>query len=276
MKGALFSINTEEENKLPFILKSIGSRIHQEHITRPDGYPDFHWLHCTNGEGKLILADTEHLIRPKTGFFLFPGIPHEYYALKKPWETHWITFGGSASKNTVELLNFKQDGVYANMDTTRLDILMSDIFHRAQLFSVYRGFECSQLVYKFIIELKYCIDTSLSGIKNTPSKLLPVMIYIESHYNEAPTLDDMASVIHVSPRHLCRLFKHFLNVSPFDYLTRYRIKKAKEALIAPSNHTIGEVARLTGYGSASYFCSVFKSNEGLTPQEFRQMHKSIK
>jgi len=274
MKDAVFLMATEEESKLPFVLESIGSRANQEHIVRPDGYPDFHWLHCTSGTGMLIVDNKEFLIQPNTGFFFFPGIPHEYFALTEPWETNWITFGGHASADTVKLLKYKEYGVYANLDTAYLDSLLNEIYNQALAYSPFRAFVCSHLVYRFIVELKNCMDASASGNRNYPARLQPVISFIESNYNKAPSLEDMAAVIGVTTRHLCRLFKQLLNITPFDYLTGYRIKKAKEILISEPNPTINEVAEMSGYHNTSYFCSVFKEKEGLTPLEFKRIHKS--
>lgn len=274
MKDAVFLMVTDEESKLPFILKSIGSRPNQEHIDRPDGYPDFHWLHCSSGTGRLIVGNREYLIHPDTGFFFFPGVPHEYYALTEPWETYWITFSGHAAMDTVKLLKYKHYGVYTNLDTAYLCSLLGEIYSKALVFSPFRSFVCSHLVYRFIVELKNCIEASASGHRNYPARLQPVISFIESNHNKALSLEDMAEVIDVTTRHLCRLFRQFLNITPFDYLTGYRIKKAKEILISASNPTIKQVAGMTGYHSASYFCSVFKEKEGITPLEFKRIHKS--
>lgn len=274
MKKAVFSMVTEEERKLPFVLESIGSRTNQEHIVRPDGYPNFHWLHCTSGTGTLIVGNREYLINPNTGFFFFPGIPHEYFALTEPWETYWITFSGHTAMYTVEILKFKPYGVYTNLDTAFLGSLLKEIYNEAVVSSPFRAFTCSHLVYRFIVELRNCIDTSASGHRNYPVRIQPVISFIESNYNKTPSLEDMAAVIGVTTRHLCRLFKQSLNITPFDYLTGYRIKKAKEILISESNPTIKEAAEMSGYHNTSYFCSVFKEKEGLTPLEFKRIHKS--
>ena len=274
MNDAVFLMVTEEESKLPFILKSIGSRANQEHIFRPDGYPDFHWLHCTSGTGMLVIDNKEYLIQPNTGFFFFPGVSHEYFALTEAWKTYWITFSGHAAMDTVKLLKFKKYGVYTNLDTAFLGSLLKEIYNVSLAFSPIRAFVCSHLVYRFIIELKNCIDASAFGNRNYPARLKPVISFIESNYNKAPSLEDMAAVIGVTTRHLCRLFRQLLNITPFDYLTGFRIKKAKEILVSESNPTIKEAAEMSGFHSTSYFCSVFKEKEGLTPLEFKRIHKS--
>lgn len=274
MKNAIFSIVTEEESKLPFLLKSIGLRADQEYMARPAGFPDYHWLHCVRGRGRLILDNKEYTVVKSTGFFMCPDIPHEYYATERPWETHWITFNGHAAGSVVDIMNLRPAGVYPNLDISCLDLLMDEIYARANVFTPYRGLECSHLVYQFLIKLKYCIDMSPATQKKSPAGLQPVILYIEKNYNRSPSLDEMAEEIHVTPRHLCRLFRRLLNMSPFDYLTEYRIKKAKEAIIASGNLSVKEIAAQAGYNDTSYFCSLFKKHEGLTPTEFKKMHRA--
>lgn len=164
---------------------------------------------------------------------------------------------------TVEILKFKPYGVYTNLDTAFLGSLLKEIYNEAVVSSPFRAFTCSHLVYRFIVELRNCIDTSASGHRNYPVRIQPVISFIESNYNKTPSLEDMAAVIGVTTRHLCRLFKQSLNITPFDYLTGYRIKKAKEILISESNPTIKEAAEMSGYHNTSYFCSVFKEKRGL-------------
>lgn len=84
MEGAFFPVITETDGKLPLVLKSIGYSKNQEYIVKVDGYPDFHWLHTIKGRGRLILDGEEYEIKPYTGFFLCPGIPHEYYSASHP------------------------------------------------------------------------------------------------------------------------------------------------------------------------------------------------
>lgn len=159
------------------------------------------------------------------------------------------------------------------MDTTRLDLLLQELFEISRVSFPYKSFECSQLVYKFMIELRYCLDLSTSGKKDVCDRVRTVIEFIDVNYAEDLSLEDMAAVIHVTPRHLCRIFKKAVNMRPFDYLKAYRVKKAKEILISDEQLTVNEVACKAGYNSTSYFCSVFKEIEGLTPLEFKQLHK---
>ena len=78
--------------------------------------------------------------------------------------------------------------------------------------------------------------------------------------------------IHAMPFHydyLRKLFKKEVGVTPLEYLTRVRMKKAETMLSAMSNdYSVAEVARLCGYDDALYFSRVFKKSLGCAPSAF--------
>jgi AraC family transcriptional regulator, arabinose operon regulatory protein len=274
MKNSVFPIITEEESRLPFYVKSIGLRENQEYIFRPSGYTEYHWLHSARGKGKLLLHGREHMISEGMGFFFHPGIPHEYYAVEEPWETHWVTFDGQGVRQLVDLLGFNEWGVFHLVNVQLLERLMNELHIAAQSANAYKGFDCSALLYRFLIELKSCITLGDNRQKSSRHELLqPVITYIEEKYQSEPTLEEMAQLLGVTPQHLCRIFKQVFNMRPFVYLTRFRLQKAKEFMIDAGDLTIREIARNVGYNDASYFCSLFREYEGLTPMEFKRMHR---
>ncbi len=275
MDKTLFPVITEEDKKLPFILKSVGTRENQEHIVRPDGYPDYHWLHSASGKGLLKIGDREIEIKEDMGFFMKPAVPHEYYSLAAPWETHWITFEGYALPRLMDLLDFGDYGVFRLNGRQTLEKALDSIYLAGKSSSPSRSFECSALLYQFIVLLKNSIAVD-SPKQRLPgrSQLHPVILFIEASYNKNITLMDMAEVIKVTPQHLCRLFKQNYGTRPFDYLIRCRLQKAKELLLGSSVPSIKAVGIEAGYKDTSYFCAIFKRYEGLSPTEFRNMHSS--
>lgn len=92
--------------------------------------------------------------------------------------------------------------------------------------------------------------------------------YIDYHYNEPLTLDGLSELANVSQQYLCRVFIKYLNVRPFQYITMKRIQNAKN-LLSNSEMSVNEIAQLVGYNDCSYFCSVFKKLEMISPAEFR-------
>lgn len=276
MNKSAFPLVTQEEKKLPFYLRSVGGMENQDHISRPSGYPDYHWLHSTKGKGVLVIAGKEHFISEGMGFFFIPGISHEYYPFEEPWETHWITFNGYAVPSILEIIGLDSWGIYHITNMQQIEMQLSDIYAKAASTIPRKGFECSYLLYKFLIDLKNHMNTGESRTEYYKyNQIQPVITYLESHYSSNPTLDEMAALINVTPQHLCRLFKQTLNMRPFVYFNKFRIQKAKEIMLQPDCPAIKEITKKVGYNDTSYFCALFKEYEGVTPMEFKKMHRAV-
>lgn len=91
---------------------------------------------------------------------------------------------------------------------------------------------------------------------------------IKHHYSEHLTLENVASELYVSSRHLSREFKLSTGKTFVEYLTDYRMKEA-ENILKDGTNRVYEVSRMVGYKSVNYFCRIFKEYSGMTPQECR-------
>lgn len=111
---------------------------------------------------------------------------------------------------------------------------------------------------------------SIRDIQNTGAyaDIRKVLRYVDNHYDEDITLEDAASIINVSPQYFSRIFKEQTGNTFVDYLTRTRMKKAKEWL-AYSSQTVQEICFKVGYKDPNYFARVFKKNVGVTPRQYK-------
>ncbi len=91
--------------------------------------------------------------------------------------------------------------------------------------------------------------------------------YMETHYSDHISLDDLASVCGLSQSEFCRCFKRITQNTPMEYLARTRIRKSLP-LLASRKHTVTEVAFLCGFSGSSYFAECFKKYMFCTPMEY--------
>lgn len=92
--------------------------------------------------------------------------------------------------------------------------------------------------------------------------------YIDKHYEDAISLDSIASIFYVSKEHLSRSFKQQAGITISDYLVKQRMEKAKQ-LLSEHSLAIKDVASMTGYPDVAYFYRVFKKYTGTAPGEYR-------
>jgi transcriptional regulator GlxA family with amidase domain len=95
------------------------------------------------------------------------------------------------------------------------------------------------------------------------------VVYFQQNYDRPLSRREIAEAIGVSENHLSRIFRRELGISPWDYLNRYRIKRAKDLLTRTSD-SITSVALQVGFNDPAYFSRVFRRQAGLSPSEFRE------
>ncbi|QJD84918.1 response regulator transcription factor [Cohnella herbarum] len=92
--------------------------------------------------------------------------------------------------------------------------------------------------------------------------------FIEENFDRTITLEDVAKHVHLNASYLSFLFKEMTGQKYIDYLTLYRIDKAK-AFLKQTNHKIHEVGEMVGYENPRYFTLVFKKYAQQSPVEYR-------
>lgn len=111
----------------------------------------------------------------------------------------------------------------------------------------------------------------MSGSENgrDTERIRQIMEYIQKHYAEKITLEDLAEQIHLCRSESCRLFKRYMNESMFDYLLDYRVEKSLE-LLRQSGMDVTQIAGQVGFANPGYYARIFKRKMGCTPLEYRK------
>ena len=93
--------------------------------------------------------------------------------------------------------------------------------------------------------------------------------YIDDHFRESLTLQDLGDALHASPYYLSHVFKEESGYSPMQYLTRRRIGEAQNLLVE-TDLPIARIAEQVGYDTQNYFNLQFSKHVGMPPGKFRQ------
>jgi AraC-like DNA-binding protein len=102
------------------------------------------------------------------------------------------------------------------------------------------------------------------------AKELKEIIQDQIDTNLTMSLKEVSQSLHVHPSYLSREFsKYFDNLSFGDYFRKLRIEKAIQLLCVPQ-HTLAEIAYLTGFSDQSHFNRIFKKYTGKNPSEYRK------
>lgn len=106
-----------------------------------------------------------------------------------------------------------------------------------------------------------------------PPALERAMDHIRRHtFFDRPsrvTLADLAAAAHVSREHLCRLFRHHLNLGPAECVRLARLQYAS-TLLGRASMTVKEVADAAGFANPYHFSRAFSQTYGLSPRHYRR------
>lgn len=95
--------------------------------------------------------------------------------------------------------------------------------------------------------------------------------YIDQNYQRELSLDILSADLGISAKYLSRIFKQSMGINLSDYLTYVRVEKIKKLL--KTNMSMEKIAGQTGFNNRTTFTRVFKKLEGVTPGEYRLLHR---
>jgi AraC-like DNA-binding protein len=224
--------------------------------------------------GKGLYRDRHHsslAVQSGQSILLFPGHWHSYRPDPQTgWEEHWIEFQGRLpegwlKKKTIltsrPILDFSHDP------------LIPTLFQELHRFNRLPNRTSKPLRNSLALHL---IQRLISKPEPSPNGALPSSVFLYRELQEKLgqkepeiPLDRWCSARGVS-YHTFRLwFQKENGISPKQYLSQIRIRKAKEWLMG-SSLQIQEIAEKIGYANAFHFSNHFKKETGLTPKAFRQ------
>lgn len=93
--------------------------------------------------------------------------------------------------------------------------------------------------------------------------------FIHRHYMQDISLNDVAGKAGMSSSYFSSFFKQEMGMSFIEYLTQFRMDKAKNLMMDP-DLKLYNISEMVGYQDVKYFSRLFKKTEGVTPGEYRQ------
>ncbi|TPQ34312.1 MULTISPECIES: GlxA family transcriptional regulator [Cupriavidus] len=101
------------------------------------------------------------------------------------------------------------------------------------------------------------------------AELIEVVRLMEANIEEPLSLDELARLVQLSQRHLQRIFKFYLNVSPTHHYLTVRLKRARE-LLRTTNASIARVTAVCGFHSPCHFSKAYRAQFGHAPSHERR------
>ena len=232
-------------------------------------------FYVVSGRGQFCIEDSLHPVAENDLIIVNPQVRHTEQSLgSNPLE--YIVLGIDGLELRVNenehqpfcIISFKDSGADIQFF---LHNMLRELEEKAP------GYEtiCQDLLDIFVIRLVRGSDFSARLIPSTAQvskEGAAVHRYIESHFKENVTLDDLADVAHLNKYHMTHLFTRDYGISPIKFLLSLRIKESCY-LLSTTDHPLAQIARITGFSSPSYFSQSFRKAEGLSPTDYRKKHQ---
>lgn len=257
----------------PFLFDSIGNHWSQDRVLRPKGYPLYHYLHTEEGQGILEAPGKTYTLNRGEGILIAPGLHHAYMKTSEEWITAFATFTGTISSSISKIIGNRQAIFVEKEQGLRISSLIDSIMDDWDALS-----SDSHLlsIRCYCLLMNFTDNAHNRALAQEPLYLRyvePVIREIETHYDTSElTARSLSEKVFVTPQYLSRLFRRFLGCSVYEYLTSYRINRAKELLVSSPRAEVQQIARQTGFGDPSHFIAMFRKATGTTPLEFRKLN----
>lgn len=137
--------------------------------------------------------------------------------------------------------------------------------------------------YSFLIQmyarlgqntLKRSLREESENRRMDPEIVDSARLYIDQHFRDALTLEDVSAFTGFSKYYFSRVFKQQMGVSFSDYLRSRRVSTAEELLVH-SRKPIQDIAVTAGFGSIATFNRVFREVKGCTPSRYREIYGDL-
>lgn len=174
---------------------------------------------------------------------------------KGEWKLHFNQYHFNNDNDVTELIN-KLIRVCSSSDGTK---------------NIYADLSLKELLIR-ILQSQHLRLAEDVGAGNS-SRLHFVLQYIQEHLTERIPVDLLSRKAYLSRNIFFKWFKEQFGITPLEYITRERIKLARQ-LLADEANTLSQVSALCGFSDVNYFVRTFKKSEGLTPGAYQVLCRS--
>jgi AraC family transcriptional regulator of arabinose operon len=236
-------------------------------VNRPAGTGDY-LLMCFHGEVELWRDGQPQLAPGRTMVIWDPDSGHYYGNRTRHWWHSWIHCAGATVAGLL-----RASGLPCNIPLNGIDPMLLEAgiegIHREITGNV-RPDEVvvANLLHNVLRQVARSSQAQ-GGASAVPPAYLELRRWLESHFAERITLEELAQRVQCSVPHFCNEFKRHFASSAIEFVIRLRLSRAT-MLLRDRNHRIGDIARAIGYDDIHHFSKLFSKHLGCSPRTMRK------
>ena len=233
-------------------------------------------FYIVGGKGQFLIEDQLYPVNTNHLVIINPNVTHTEVSLNaQPLE--YIVLGIDGVELSIDNTSNGQFCILDHFESMDITSCLRNILREMELKQP--GYEDICQAFMEILIIRLMRSTGLS-VPSEPQNSVAnhqcaaVRRYIDHHFKESLTLDQLAEEAHMNKFYLSHAFKREYGVSPINYMISRRLEESKY-LLAETDLSMSQIAQLLGFSSLSYFSQVFRKTQGLSPMEYRQDNKRI-
>lgn len=279
------SVNLNAETDFPYLAMEV---IGEQSYPRNPGFQVMHWhedlqlIYVLEDGVEIRTLDTSVHLCANEGIFINKNIVHRvvqsnqchYYSFIFPERLLAFYPGGPAQRlvnrivgtSQLSLFCLSPDGDWQERALSILRCLVQLEQQKTVLYPYEVLVRLSELCLEMQKNITLPAERRPSVIE---ARMQSFLRYIEEHYAEQVSLEQLAQSAHVSKSECLRCFRQTLQTTPYKYLSEFRLSVASQ-LLRETDEPISSIAAKVGFQHPSHFGKCFREKTGLSPKEYRK------
>lgn len=231
-------------------------------------------FYITGGKGSFLIEDQTHPVEQDHLVVINSGVPHtEFSDEAQPLE--YIVLGVNGLELTANneqkqfhILSFQ------HTDSPLLSYMkemLREIEEKAWGYDII----CQNLLEILLVRAMRSSNYAarvVPSVNKVSKECAAARRYIDSHFKENLSLDQLAAMVHINKYHLVHSFTKAYGTSPINYMLSLRLQESRY-LLQSSDHSMSQIAQIVGFSSPCYFSQVFHKAMGMSPREYRNSYR---
>ncbi len=250
---------------VPFSLVAAGYyEVGDRHVTDRSDVDSFEVIDTVAGRGIISISGREFECLPNTVLLLDCRVHHTFRVKKgETWTYKHLHFLANDSARCVA----EKASMILTKDMGIINDRFDDILNELHSVKTSTHYLLSNWISDILTRI-ICYEFK-SSFTDPQEKLVNRAVeYIQNHYGEKITVQQLADDVFISTYHFIRLFKKYHGVPPYSYLNEYRLKMAQYKFLQKKH--IKEVAEECGFSSTNSFTRAFQKRFGVLPSKYRE------
>ena len=225
--------------------------------------------HIFSGSGSYMIGEKQIRLKEGDTFILYPGVEVRYCAdREKPWEYGWAGFMGTDAASIIRNTDFTKKIPYipaGKIPDRKIYDVKGNTYEAAVAMT--------GALYSFLAVFMHYHESEVPERDARMMYVEKAENYIETNYSYPVTVEDVADYVGISRSHLFRSFQTYMNCSPKEFLSQYRIKQACR-LLKETDLSVSAIAYSVGFENNLYFSKAFRKQKQISPTLYREKHRN--